>query len=321
LIFGGEVMEDKFKREIDYARISLTESCNLKCIYCMPNGYEQSDKEFISRDEVNIIVKALSNLGVKRIRLTGGEPLLRKDIVDIVSDINKIDKIKDIGITTNGVLLNKYLHPLKEAGLRRLNISLDSLKPETFKRITGGHIDKVLDSIKTCIDLGIKVKLNVVPIVGINDDEIIDFINLTKDYNIDVRFIELMPLGPGVAYKGVDSSKIKEMINPDAIIKVENNGGGPSEVFCVTGHKGRVGFISPMSHNFCNLCNRVRITSDGKLKTCLHNSEEIDLLPYINDMDKITEVLYNGIFNKYQRHTMDEDGVSKSSRLMVRIGG
>lgn len=314
-------MEDKFKRQIDYARISITESCNLRCIYCMPNGYVPTSSKLISREEINVIVKALAKLGVKRIRLTGGEPLLRNDIVDIVSDTNSIETIKDIGITTNAVLLNKYLNPLKEAGLKRLNISLDSLKKETFKKMTGGNLDNVLKSIKTAIDMGLKVKINMIPIIGINDSEIQDFINLTRDNNLDVRFIELMPLGPGASYKGIDSDTIKNMIGADATIKIENNGGGPSEVYWVNGHKGRVGFISPMSHNFCSSCNRVRITSDGKLKTCLHNPEEIDLVPFINDMDKVTEVLYNGIFNKYQRHTMNEDGISKSDRPMVRIGG
>lgn len=314
-------MEDKFKRQIDYARISVTESCNLRCIYCMPNGYVPTSSKLISREEINVIVKALAKLGVKRIRLTGGEPLLRNDIVDIVSDTNSIETIKDIGITTNAVLLNKYLNPLKEAGLKRLNISLDSLRKETFKKMTGGNLDNVLESIKTAIDMGLKVKVNMIPIIGINDNEIQDFINLTKDNDLDVRFIELMPLGPGASYKGIDSDAIKNMIDADATIKIENNGGGPSEVYWVNGHKGRVGFISPMSHNFCSSCNRVRITSDGKLKTCLHNPEEIDLVPFINDMDKVTEVLYNGIFNKYQRHTMKEDGISKSDRPMVRIGG
>jgi GTP 3',8-cyclase len=314
-------MEDKFKRQIDYARISITESCNLRCIYCMPNGYVPTNNKLISREEINVIVKSLSKLGVKRIRLTGGEPLLRNDIIEIVSDINSVESITDIGITTNAVLLHKYLNPLKEAGLRRLNISLDSLKKETFKKMTGGNLDNVLESIKTAISMGLKVKINMVPIVGINDCEIQDFIDLTKENDLDVRFIELMPLGPGAGYKGIDSDTIKKMMNSDATIKIENNGGGPSEVFWVNGHKGRVGFISPMSHNFCSECNRVRITSDGKLKTCLHNPEEIDLIPYINDMDKVSEVLYNGIFNKYQRHTMNEDGISKSKRLMVRIGG
>jgi GTP 3',8-cyclase len=314
-------MEDKFKRQINYARISITERCNLKCIYCMPDGYVPSGKKVISREEINTMVKALANLGVKRIRLTGGEPLLRDDIVDIVSDINKIETITDIGITTNAVLLDKYIESLNKAGLKRVNISLDSLKQETFKKMTGGNIDNVFNSIKTCVEKGLVVKINMVPVKEFNDNEIIDFINLTKDYNVDVRFIELMPLGPGVAYKGVTSDDIKKMMGEASVVKVKNNGGGPSEVYWINGHKGRVGFISPMSHSFCSECNRIRITSDGKLKTCLHNEDEIDLIPYIEDVDKVADVLYEGIFNKYQRHTMNEDKVSKSARAMVRIGG
>lgn len=314
-------MEDRFNRNINYARISITDSCNLRCIYCMPDGYKPCDKKIITREEIKTIVEALASLGIKRIRLTGGEPLVRHDVVEIIGDIKSIKAIEDIGITTNGILLYDMIDGLKNAGLKRVNISLDSLKPETFKKITGGSLERVINSIEKCISKGIKVKINMVPIVGINDGEIEDFIRLTEKLDIDVRFIELMPIGPGVDYKGIKSDDIKKMLGELKMSRVENFGGGPSEVYKLDKHLGRIGFISPMTHNFCSQCNRIRITSDGKLKTCLHNADEIELLRYINDRDKLIEVLHDGIFSKYERHTMDKDKVSKSMRKMVGIGG
>lgn len=314
-------MKDRFNRNITYARISITDSCNLRCIYCMPEGYKPCNKKIITREEIRALVVALSSLGIKRIRLTGGEPLVRQDIVEIVRDIKGVSGIEDIGITTNGTLLYDLIDELEAAGLGRVNISLDSLKPETFKRITGGSIDKVLKAIEKCIAKGIRVKINMVPILGINDDEIKDFIKLTEKLDIDVRFIELMPIGPGVNYKGIKTDDIKKLLKDLDLTRVENFGGGPSDVYKMKGHLGRIGFISPMTHNFCSQCNRIRITSDGKLKTCLHNADEIELLEYIDDRDKLIETLQNGIYGKYERHTLDVDKVSKSKRKMVGIGG
>lgn len=318
-------MKDNFEREISYARISITDACNLRCIYCMPNGYVPSSKKILSKDEIIFVARALSSIGVKKIRLTGGEPLLRNDIVDIVKEINSIEGIKDIGITTNALLLSKYVKRLKEAGLRRVNISLDSIKADVFKRLTGGgDINLVLEAIDSCIEEGLTIKINMVPIKGINDNEIEDFIELTRNRNIDVRFIELMPIGPGANYTGVKSEDIidimKRMADCD-IVNIPNNGGGPSEVYMINNFKGRVGIISPMTHKFCSSCNRVRITSDGKLKPCLHNPLEIDLNPYMVDMDKMKQVLKNGILHKDREHAMDIDGFSSSNREMVRIGG
>jgi cyclic pyranopterin phosphate synthase len=160
-----------------------------------------------------------------------------------------------------------------------------------------------------------------VPIVGINDGEIEDFIKLTENLNIDVRFIELMPIGPGADYKGIKSDDIRKLLGEQKLTRVENLGGGPSEVYKLDKHLGRIGFISPMTHNFCYQCNRIRITSDGKLKTCLHNADEIELLEYINKRDKLIEILHDGIYSKYEKHTMDVDKISKSQRKMVGIGG
>ncbi|CDF58528.1 GTP 3',8-cyclase MoaA [Thermobrachium celere] len=314
-------MLDKFNREINYARISITDACNLRCLYCMPNGYIAKHYNFLTVDEIKNIVTALSRLGVKRIRVTGGEPLIRKDIIEIIKTINQVEGIDDIGITTNGILLGEKIQDLIKYGLKRVNISLDTLKEDRFKKLTGGDLKKVLDGLNKSIELGLVVKVNMIPIKGINDEEIIDFINITKHLNIDVRFIELMPIGEATKFKGVTKDDILKYLDGANIVKIENNGGGPSEVYRLNGHVGRVGFITTMSHSFCSRCNRVRITSDGKLKTCLHNPDEYDLRPYIDDVDKLTEVLRAGIYNKYERHTLLEDKISKSSRDMVRTGG
>ncbi|GFR34362.1 GTP 3',8-cyclase MoaA [Thermobrachium celere] len=314
-------MLDKFNREINYARISITDACNLRCLYCMPNGYIAKHYNFLTVDEIKNIVTALSRLGVKRIRVTGGEPLIRKDIIEIIKTINQVEGIDDIGITTNGILLGEKIQDLIKYGLKRVNISLDTLKEDRFKNLTGGDLKKVLDGLNKSIELGLVVKVNMIPIKGINDEEIIDFINITKHLNIDVRFIELMPIGEATKFKGVTKDDILKYLDGANIVKIENNGGGPSEVYRLNGHVGRVGFITTMSHSFCSRCNRVRITSDGKLKTCLHNPDEYDLRPYIDDVDKLTEVLRAGIYNKYERHTLIEDKISKSSRDMVRTGG
>lgn len=317
-------MQDNYSRNINYVRISLTEKCNLKCIYCMPDGYIPNSKGEITREEVNNIIKALVTLGIDKVRFTGGEPLIREDIIEIIKDTKKIPEIKDIAITTNGVLLKEKIDNLKEAGLTRINVSLDSMKDKTFKAMTGGNVNGIVSSIKKAIDIGIYVKLNMLPIKNYNHNEIIEFINLTKEYPIEVRFIELMPMGPAKGLKGIESDEIKNIMDKEKIEYSEvpnTNGSGPATLFSIKGHKGKVGVISPMSHKFCHLCNRVRITSDRKLKTCLHNIDDLDLTPVINDKNLLKEELIKGILKKHEKHTLNEDKISKSGRDMVRIGG
>lgn len=314
-------MRDRYMRNIDYARISVTDACNLRCIYCMPEGYIARNYKTLDLSEIDNIINALVGLGVKKIRITGGEPLIREDIIEIICCIRRYKEIQDIGITTNGILLNAYAKKLKLAGLKRINISLDSLKEDVYKEITGGSLSEVLNGIKHCIELGMKVKINMVPIRGINDNEIMDFINLTENWDIDVRFIELMPLGPGVNYMGLSSDIIKGLIKNLTPVGKELNSGGPSEIYRIDGYKGRVGFISPISHSFCGTCNRLRITSDGKLKTCLHSSDEIDLVPVIHDIELLKNKISEGILKKEKEHRLKIDNISNSIREMVRIGG
>lgn len=368
-------MKDRYGREIQYLRISVTQKCNLKCIYCNPGqagseGQESEGARFkyredgaihreggflqkadgsvrepdfvvpmsndsvteesdgcanpLSVEEIGTIVKALAELGIKKVRLTGGEPLMRNDICDIVSCISGIQGIEDISMTTNGILLDRYARRLKEAGLMRLNISLDSLDREKFKFITGGgRLDDVLDGIKAAIDVGFsRIRINAVIIKGINDDEIDSFIGLTRDMPVDVRFIELMPIG-SFGEENEDKIVYNDSIiasHPELVPCESDDNSQPARYFAIEGFKGRVGFISPMSHKFCNLCNRIRLTCDGKIKPCLGNNYEVDIAGVLRSKkDKLTDVLARAIYEKPKGHNFNK-GFS-STRSMNLIGG
>ncbi len=320
-------MKDLFSRRINYMRISITDLCNLRCQYCMPEeGICKKDHDdILSLEEIVEIVKAGAKLGIDKVRITGGEPLVRNGIVEFIQMISNIDGIKDIAITTNGILLPKYGQALKNAGLKRVNISIDSLKPDKYKEITrGGDLSKVLDGINEAIRLGLTpVKLNVVAIGGYNDDEIGDFIKLTKDKPIDVRFIELMPIGEASEWgkdRFISNEDIKnKFIN---LVPTETEPSSPAKYYKLSGGKGRVGFINPISNHFCGDCNRLRLTSDGKLKPCLHSNNEIDILEIVrNNPEKIYDVLKSAILSKPEKHDLYSEDHEESNRSMFQIGG
>ena len=269
-------MKDKFKREIDYLRLSVTDNCNLRCIYCMDekenNFLKSSDK--LTDEEILRIVEASAKLGIKKIRITGGEPLVRPKVTGLIDKINNIGGIEEIYITTNAILLADKVEALAKSGVKGVNISLDSLREDRFKNLTRrGQLGSVLEAIDKCIEHGIKVKLNTVMVNDINHDEIIDFIKLTIDRPIDVRFIELMPIGVGKVYKGVSNTEIREIIkdNFDNAVEIgKEKSSGPAKYLKLNRALGKVGFISAMSNCFCEECNRVRVTPEGFLKQCLH---------------------------------------------------
>lgn len=318
-------MKDKYDREIKYLRISITQNCNLKCIYCSPEGECEDKKEVcLSPDEIESVVRSMEKVGISKVRITGGEPLLRNDVCEIVERIAGVPGINDISLTTNGVNLEEKVEGLKKAGLNRLNISLDSLKEERYSYITGGgKLSKALSGIEKSLELGLNpIKINSVLIKGINDDEIDDFIELAKDKPIQVRFIELMPIG---TYGEENSDKI---VNNSDIIKAhpqlvydgKSNNGQPATYYTIEGYKGKIGFISPMSHKFCSTCNRIRLTCDGKIKPCLGNNGEIDILDTLkNHPDKLDQLIQDTIFNKPRGHNFGKD--FSSLRSMNRIGG
>ncbi len=322
-------MLDGYGREINYLRISVTQNCNLNCIYCSPaepgvhNLPPSSCREYLTPNEIGFITGTMAGLGLKKVRITGGEPLLRPDLTEIIAKIAEIKSISEIAMTTNGLHLAEMAEPLKEAGLKRVNISIDSLNSDKFSEITGGgNLKRVLNGLEAAIKTGLSpVKINVVLIKGVNDGEIDDFIGLTKEYPIDIRFIELMPLG------SFSTEYFNRIIYSAEIIgvrprlqKISDNGKQVAEYYQIFGYKGRIGFISPMSHKFCGTCNRVRITCDGKLKLCLGNNNEINILPVLrNEPAKLSGFLQKTILKKPFEHHLDCGFVS--NRTMAAIGG
>jgi len=319
-------MADRYHRNISYMRISITDLCNMRCQYCMPeNGIEKKPhQELLSFEQIISIVKASVPLGIEKIRITGGEPLVRNGIINLVEQIKRVEGIKEIAMTTNGSLLKTMAKPLKEAGLSRFNISIDSLDPSRYKEITrGGNLSDVLEGIETVLSLGMMpLKLNTVVIGGLNDHEVADFAKLTIDRNIDVRFIELMPVGQA-------SQWAKErFISNDVLLKRLGlmvtevaEKGSPAKYFRLPGAQGRIGFINPISHHFCHECNRLRLTSDGKLKPCLHSNDEIDLKPVLHQPEEqITQMIARAIKSKPEKHHLDQENIC-TTRNMCQIGG
>lgn len=319
-------MNDNYGRKINYLRISLTDKCNLKCIYCMPS--EESEKELLASNmnyEENCnIIKAAASLGISKVRFTGGEPLLYKDISKLIEFTSKIPSIKDISITTNGMLLYDMAEELKKSGLKRVNISLDSLRPDKFKEITrGGDIGKVFKSIEKCLSIGIEpVKINTVIMRGINDDEIDDFINLTNDNPISVRFIELMPIGEGrKIYEKSFISSDEVLSRYNNLIPIEIDRSSTATLYKLKGAKGNIGFITPMSCKFCSDCNRIRLTSAGTLKPCLHSETEISLKGHTHTASNILDKIKESIYKKPSEHMILEEGKSDSKKMMYQVGG
>lgn len=324
-------MFDKTKRKINYLRLSITEICNLKCQYCVPEKFKfNSHSNYLNSDEIEKIISAVGKLGIDKIRITGGEPLTRKDFGVILKKINNNSTIKKIAITTNGINLLENLEQYKKDGLTNINISLDSLSPQKYNSITrGGDFSKIFKTIKKAVELNFeKVRLNVVIMHGVNDDEIFDFVELTKNLNIGVRFIELMPIGEGRNFNPLSNDEVLTLIKEkySIINNKKDSNDGPAKYFKVKGYKGEIGFISPLSNRFCEKCNRVRVTSSGFLKLCLHYNEGINLKPYLKDSiscDELALIIKNAIYNKPKEHNMtcNTDNENTDTRRMNEIGG
>lgn len=325
-------IRDRYERVIDYMRISIIDRCNLRCIYCMPEGgIKPLDHTAILRyEEIIRIVRIAAELGVKKIRLTGGEPLIRRNLPYLISSIANISGIEDISLTTNGLRLKNLAAALAEAGLKRVNVSLDSLRPDRYKEITrGGELQVVLDGIVAAEQAGLHpVKINMVPMRGINDDEIEDFAKLTLKGPSHVRFIEFMPIGNTEFWnegKYLSSEEIKdrvELMAPLIPVKVRRN--GPARYFRFDGAPGVIGFISPLTHHFCETCNRLRLTSDGKLRPCLFSETEIDLKSALRSgaPDKeIERLLRLAVEIKPDSHAISQGKSFRHLKPMSKIGG
>lgn len=319
-------MLDKYGRKINYLRVSVTDRCNLRCIYCMPSeGVLKKDHDDIMRyEEIFNVVKTASLLGMDKIRFTGGEPLILKNIDNLIYNTSQLSSIKDIAMTTNAIFLEDRIDDLKKAGLKRVNISLDSLKKDKFKSITrGGDINKIFKGIEKSLLLGMTpIKINTVIMKGINDDEIDDFMNLTKEYPISVRFIELMPIGEGrKLYKDSYISSEEIISKHRDFIPVKRDKSSTAILYKFKEAKENIGFISPMSCKFCSGCNRVRLTSEGTLKPCLHSEKEVNLKDYVENEQALLSKMNEGIYNKPLEHHMIEEKESKSKKMMYQIGG
>jgi len=315
-------LNDKFGRKIDYLRLSVTSRCNLNCLYCSPA--KGSPAYEMTPDEIYRLVEIFADLGIKKVRITGGEPTVRKDLLEIVEKLNSLDKIEEIAMTTNGLNLTYELAKnLKKAGLSRVNIGLDSLNENNYKNLTGG--DNLKDALRG-LDAALKADLkplhiNVVMIKGENEDELDDFINLARTKALDVRFIELMPfaedLGP---LKGLSN---KEILAEYPELKIDETDksplNGPCTYYKADGFLGRVGLISPLSHMFCSGCNRIRLLSDGVLKPCLGQEKEIDLKTYFNSPEKLKALIIKTVFEKPPAHTFGLK--TPGGRPMRSIGG
>jgi len=326
---------DPFGREITYLRISLTDRCNLRCVYCMPKqGLRwQPSADLLTIDEIVRVVKAASEGGVRRVRLTGGEPLLHPHIIEIVQRIASITAIEEVSLTTNAMLLEKLAQPLADVGLKRVNISLDSLDANKFKRITrGGDLNRVWKGISAAESAHLTpIKLNTVIVRGINSDEIPALARLTIENEWHVRFIEVMPIGnmqdwgvefpsPGERYYSVQDMHIDLSIY-DLQPLASQPGSGPARLFQIPGAQGIIGFISPLGEHFCEQCNRLRLTSDGKLRSCLTNTTEISLGQALRNGESLESFFLQAIAQKPKHHHMLVDIPPGSQRGMSQIGG
>ena len=314
-------MNDSYGRKIQYLRLSVTDLCNYRCIYCMPEtGVRKKDhSEILSIEEMTEIVRAAYALDIRKVRLTGGEPLVRKGILTLCRNIKEIDNAIELGVTTNGSLLPTMTKDLKAAGVDRLNISLDSLNPETFSKITrGGNVQNVLNGIKSAQDAGFEnIKINTVLMNGINDKDIFDLIRLTQDNQIHVRFIELMPLGVAKYWNSnrfMTTKAVEGYLHNAELLQID----GVARVYRIAGYKGTIGLICPMSDSFCPSCNKIRVTADGKLKPCLHSQQEIELKGLHGK--ELEKAITDGILQKPQSHRFGTVG-SATERFMNEIGG
>lgn len=314
-------MTDIFGRQVNYLRLSVTDLCNYRCQYCMPEEGvpKRAHGDILSVEECVEVARAAARCGVTKVRLTGGEPLVRRGILDICRGVSAIPEVRELCLTTNGSLLPELAKPLREAGVDRLNISLDTLRPERFAAMTRtGTLQQALDGIAAAGEAGFtELKLNAVLIGGFNDDEIGDFLALTVDRPWELRFIELMPMGPCAQWeRGRFLSSGEVLARFPQLEPIEAQ--GVALRYRLPGAKGTVGFISPLSHAFCGQCSRIRVTADGKLKSCLHSREEIDLRGLHGA--GLEEAIRRGILQKPLEHHL-ADRPSDTPRNMNQIGG
>lgn len=323
------MLTDSFSRKIDYLRLSVTDRCNLRCRYCAPDGQTRlvPHSHLLTYNELLRISRVAVENGIKKIRVTGGEPLLREGIIGFLYELKQLEGLRELVLTTNGIKLDQYARKLKEVGLERVNVSLDSLIGQTYKNITGGNLVDVLRSLYEAEKAGLRLKLNVVVMRGINDNEIEDFVLLTIIKDISVRFIEYMPIGNSRNWRHYympTSEILKRITDKFELRPVENEfRAGPSQNYRLDGATGTIGLISPVSSHFCPSCNRIRVSAIGKARSCLFSKDEIDLRKslILNSDILLKRDLHNIVFNKQETHGMTFGDGGATALQMSSIGG
>jgi cyclic pyranopterin phosphate synthase len=326
---------DPFGRRVDYVRLSVTDRCDFRCVYCMAEEMQFVPKpDVLSLEELEQLARALSELGVRKIRLTGGEPLIRNNIMSLVQRLGQLPLLEQLVVTTNGSQLHRLANPLRQSGVKRVNISLDSLNPRKFRHLTRyGNLDQVVAGIDAAVAAGFdRVKLNAVILKGRNDDEVLDLVEFARQRAIDIAFIEEMPLGRIVEHDReisfYGSAELREIIGTRYPLTFQGDPSGsegPARYYRMADSDTRVGFISPHSENFCHLCNRVRVTAEGRLLLCLGNEHSADLRAVLRgpdySLERLKRAIVDAIANKPERHHFDNAGEPQILRFMNATGG
>ncbi len=323
-------MKDRYGRTIDYMRVSITDRCDLRCRYCMPEGCEKvSMSQILTYEEIVRICKVASELGISRIKITGGEPFVRLGCTDLIRSIKAVEGIEEVTVTTNGQTLERYIDELKDIGIDGINISLDTLDPERYTYITGGgELEKTMKSIESAVRSGIRTKINCLLQKGFNEDELFSFAELAFRLGIDVRFIEMMPVGAADAGTGISNTVVLRKLMekwPDLEPDRSVHGNGPAVYYKRPGKEGGIGLISAIHGKFCEYCNRVRLTSQGQLKPCLSFDTGTDLITALKGTDdELKEAIRKAIYEKPKAHSFtdtENNDIHAEHRLMSQIGG
>jgi cyclic pyranopterin phosphate synthase len=318
-------MMDAYNREMTYLRVSVTDRCNLRCQYCIPeDGVEKvTHEDILTLEEIDTLISHFVALGITKVRITGGEPLVRKGIISLIQKISRHKEIVDLALTTNGILLKDMAKDLKEAGLLRVNISLDTLNPDKYREMTrGGNLEEVLEGIEAAKKAGLgPIKLNVVLIKNYNDDEVQQFVQWTRTEDLEIRFIELMPIGQVAEWSVNHYISNDEVLrqNPELVKMTQLDIKSPAVMYQMPGAIGKVGLISPISCKFCSNCNRMRLTSEGQLIDCLHSNKGYDLRTLLRNKGDVKATIIEAMVHKSKEHTLEGGDFTKTN--MVRMGG
>ena len=324
-------LKDRFGRYIEYVRLSVTDKCNMRCFYCMPEGFKgfEIPENWLTFDEIERVIAAFVELGVSRVRLTGGEPLVRRNITDLIQQLARLKGLDDLSMSTNAALLNRYAEPLSQSGISRINVSLDSLDPERFRQVTGnGKLDEVLAGLQAAKAAKLSpIKINMVAMKGINDDEYIDMVDYCIEMGFTLRFIETMPVGStgrNAAANYQDLAEVRKQISQKyELVPSVMSGGGPARYYKIKGSDLNIGFITPISQHFCETCNRVRLSVDGALYMCLGDEHKFELRPLLRagiSDEELKRQIIQALDMKPEKHDFNQKP-EKVMRFMSMTGG